>query len=148
MPPGPMVVPNMLSDDSKPPSPQLRPVDTPGFQDSISQVQDNMVRFSPPGLNMSLPSLATPPETPLVDLNEPYTAPLELRYTCAPVERPASTHAAPAPLTPKENPVSPSPAPQLEVRDAEWQQFWPEVTTVLKHLLQPPSPSQIGRAHV
>lgn len=39
-----------------------------------------------------------------------------------------------------DNVDTPSSMPQLEVRENEWQHFWPELTSVLKQFLHPPTP--------
>ncbi|KAI0778720.1 hypothetical protein BD413DRAFT_116175 [Trametes elegans] len=123
---------------------------TPVYEQPSPQGNDvaEVVSASPESASASVPGLfdrvisiseeVAPPEVRLIDLDEPVT-PREERS--APVEAEAN-HDGFATLS--EVPISTPGSnfvPRLASVNNEWQELWPEVTSLLKHLLQPPTPS-------
>ncbi|GJE89466.1 ZZ-type zinc finger-containing protein [Phanerochaete sordida] len=102
------------------------------------------IRVSSPEREQS-PVLASPvplPRSPpraLIDLGEPSTR------SASRVPTPVAPSSLEGLTTPSENVASPialaQPVPRLEpMQNQEWRELWPELTTMLRHLLQPPTP--------
>lgn len=145
-PPSPVIVPTMLATEHTPPY-EPRTV-SPSYAVEDSVIEQTVV--------------------PPVILNEEFIASSPIassRLTPASIARPLSPEHFPTDAgksnadrilddavastlggltTPSDVPESaptPAPAPKLgPVQNAEWRELWPELTTMLKHLLQPPTP--------
>jgi hypothetical protein len=144
-PPGPMVVPNMLSEEeSVRASPDLLHGVSEVLQPNInyesrphrSSISSHLTTphsgsvfdedASPPGLRAPSPLPAESPLSRLINLEQSTTDVHRLD---------SSSTSSGSPITLTE------PVPRLgPVQYEEWREFWPEMTNVLKHLLQPPTP--------
>ncbi|KAI0094476.1 hypothetical protein BDY19DRAFT_1044297 [Irpex rosettiformis] len=148
-PSGPMVIPNMLSESE----PVTRPVSTEYLQ-AIAQLSQPLVHLeeeaaitssigshlttprSEPipeeNISSSVPPLALSPGSRLVDVDEPQTDVLGADLNSV-------DSGSPITLT--------QPLPRLgPVENPEWRELWPELTSVLRHLLQPPTPPAVDTA--
>ncbi|KAL4246320.1 hypothetical protein ABKN59_008948 [Abortiporus biennis] len=141
-PPGPMIVPNMLASEDTPPFPSILagPATDEGFFSSEIPL---IYRQSPPvqeGLasplhpqiptSQSSPTSAhrpmSPPEGQLIDIGEP------VDHVMTPLDGSSTLSEA------VESGVTS--APRLGPVTTEWRELFPELTTMLKHLLQPTTP--------
>jgi len=120
------------------PSPPYNPVMTP--------VSEPLVNLPTPKRPESPASTVGQPaaEEPLIDLEEGNVS----RNTT----EAAAELTADGLTTPSDVPASSSPSnsvPRLDpVSNNEWRELWPELTAMLKHLLQPPTPSVVVSAPV
>ncbi|THH02356.1 hypothetical protein EW026_g520 [Hermanssonia centrifuga] len=169
-PPGPMVVPHMLSEES----PALQTVvippctlgqsvhsicsgDSPRssfseqspfnpFRDANAVAHDVSVppseSFSPPGLRTVAPLPMSPPPR-LIDLDDPATKPVPEWLV-----EPATSEAQSATLAESSTSMPPLRTPSLEPELAteEWRTLVPEIGTLLKLLFKPPTPEVPSRS--
>lgn len=120
--PGPVIVPQVSSQEHIIPSTQSPPAPKFIANDTIECIPSSpAVELLPANVHDREISPVPPPQA-------------EMHTTSTLVaEEPI---AIPGALNPS------SPAPGLIAQEGEWRQFWPEVSTVFKHLLNPPSPAQ------
>lgn len=161
-PPGPMVVPNMLASEETTPlmdqsfqnshaPEQLNPLmhsseaELTGFAELIQPTLLHPVRSTPIPIS-STPNQYSP--TLLPRSPPPPLRPLDFDDELASVLRGTSTPDAVSSVgltTPSNGAESPvaliQPPPRIDsVGDQEWRELWPELTTILRHLLQPTTP--------
>lgn len=159
-PPGPMVVPNMLSSETTPP---FEPVPVPMMEEptmrdesvheesrvSVTPPLEYMSPLNPPVVSLPpaapssqlspisvAPALATP-EARLIDVDEHEAAPSRSSEA---VGSSLDGMTTPSEVT-ETKAASVSSVPRLPlVGGNEWGDLWPELKNAFKHLLQPPSP--------
>lgn len=158
-PPGPMVVPNMLASEETTPlmdqsfqtshaPEQLNPLmhssepELSGFAELIQPILLHPVRSTP------IPLSSTPNQySPNILPRSPPLRPLDFSEVAL-MPRGTSTPDVASTVgltTPSDGPESPvtliQPPPRIDsVGDQEWRELWPELTTILRHLLQPATP--------
>lgn len=170
-PPGPMAIPRVLQSEEttplfginaqEPVSPPRSPVQLPAYDSHLSSPRRDIVpvyfdeltvpsaeyphasseRSGSPRVASPMPLPPSPPAKALIDLGEPST------MSNSRVQTPTIPSSLEGLSSPSQDAVSPMPLIQ-PVPNLEPVQLWPEMATLLKHLLQPATPPAVDAVTV